>query len=183
MGSKKTVKDLEKLEEEYYPLVLEVVRDGFRLSGHSTDFDLTGHPKGKSIPERFLKEPSLKKYSKLPTPDIMGWVWRGSEENKKLVIVEFKLSPKFEDIFQTKGYGELFNSDWTFLLSYKPFYESSGKVLDYAITNPELLKIHHCDSRKTCINVRILHATPEGKITTGRLGTDLDSFPTDCPYL
>lgn len=164
-------------EHKYYPLVKEALESEFRNHGYCVDFEVTGHPKGKRIPERFLlKNDMLKGYIKrvLPTPDVMGLVWKPSGDSKKLVVVEFKPSPEFTDIFQTKGYDELFRADYTILLSAKSISESSQRTMDLIGTDPQLLKTK---GGKGKIYIMFVHKTAEGELTLGRLGSEVGHLP------
>ena len=162
-------------EYRFYPTVRQAIEESFGIHGYSVDFEITGHPKGKPIPERFLKDDVLLKHKRwLPTPDIMGLVRKRTEkDSEKLVIVEVKLRPTFMDIFQAKGYDELFNSDFTFLVSQFPLYDSSKKVLDFVSVRPGLL-----DTRNgKWIVLKFLHITPEGIVTLAQLGSDVGLLP------
>lgn len=104
-------------ESRLYELVREAIEQLFKVQRYFVDFEITGHPKGKLIPEKFLKSATLLKYrrARLPTPDIMGLVWKKTrQDNQELVIVEVKNRPTYRAIFQAKGYAELFYSDFTF---------------------------------------------------------------------
>lgn len=162
-------------ESRFYEVACEAIEELFRVQVYSVDFEITGYPKGKQIPERFLRDDVLLKHKqRLPTPDIMGLVRkRIRQEVQKLVIVEFKLRPTFMDIFQAKGYGELFNSDFTFLISQYPLYSSSKKVLDFVTERLGLLSTRNGKS----IIIKFLHKTPEGKITLAQLGSDVGILP------
>ncbi|HJX69758.1 MAG TPA: hypothetical protein VJ441_01555 [Dehalococcoidia bacterium] len=165
---------MEKVREsEFYGIVRQAIEDLFSIQRYSVDCEITGHPKGKQIPDRFLRSSVLLKHKRwLPTPDIMGLVQRKPRQSE-LVIVEFKLKPTFMDIFQAKGYGQLFDSDFTFLISQHPLYESSRKVLDFVKQSPELLSTGN--GREVIIE--FLHKTPEGKITLAQLGSDVGILP------
>ena len=164
-------------EREYYPLVSETLENAFRNHGYCVDFEVTGHPKGKRIPERFLlKNDTLKGYIKkvLPTPDVMGLVWRPPGDSKKLVVAEFKPSPGFTDIFQTKGYDELFYADYTILLSAESISESSRRTMDFIKIDPQLLKTKGCKGK---IYIMFVHKTTEGELTLARLGSEVSHLP------
>ena len=165
---------MEKLKEcTFYSVACQATGDLFSIQGYSTDFEVTGHPKGKQIPDRFLRDNTLLKHKRwLPTPDIMGLVQR-KPTSCELVVVEFKLKPTFMDIFQAKGYDGLFNSDFTFLISQHPLYESSKKVLDFVKQRPELLITRNGKE----VVIKFLHKTPEGKITLAQLGSDVGILP------
>jgi hypothetical protein len=78
------------------------------------------------------------------------------------------------DIFQTKGYDELFNSDYTLLLSAESISESykrSKSITDFIKHNICLLKTK---AGKSNIYVYFLHETPEGTVTLARLGSEVD---------
>jgi hypothetical protein len=156
-------------EFKFYNIVRQALEDLFTVQAYSVDFEITGHPKGKQIPDRFLRDSILMKHKRwLPTPDIMGLVQRKSSQSK-LVIAEFKLKPTFMDIFQAKGYDGLFNSDFTFLISQYPLYVSSRKVLDFVKQKPELLNTNNGKE----VAIYFLHRTPENKITLAQLGSDM----------
>lgn len=165
-------------EDRFYPMVKKALEEHFWNHYYDVDFEITGYPQGKNIPEKFLKDSFLREWVKrvkLPTPDIMGWVWKDfNKKEKKLVIAEFKKSPSFRDIFQVKGYAELYRSDYTLLLSREPLYDSSKQVLDFIKERPGLLKTKW---RKSEIIVMFLHKTPEGIITLARLGPDIGILP------
>ena len=166
-------------EHKYYPLVKKALEDEFKNHGYCIDFEVTGWPLRRNIPERFLqKNGMLKKYKRvLPTPDVMGLVWRGNQ-NKKLVVVEFKVSPRFQSLFQAKGYDELFNSDYTFLVGAQSISESSKSTVAYIRNNTELLETKRGSAK---IYICFLHKTAEGAITLAQLGneTDLPCIPTE----
>ena len=169
-------------EWEYYDLVKEALEGEFKNKGYCVDFEVTGHPKGKRIPERFLlKNATLREHIKevLPTPDVMGLVWRSPGDSKKLVVAEFKPSPKFEDIFQTKGYDELFSADYSLLVGAKSISESSQRTMDFIRTNPQLLKTKEGKGK---IYIMFVHKTTEGILTLARLGSEVD-LPDLCADL
>lgn len=160
-------------EYKYYDLVREALENEFKNKGYCVDFEVTGYPPRKRVPERFLcKNELLRKYvAVLPTPDIMGLVWQQQDQNKKLVIAEFKQSPRFRHIFQTKGYDELFKSDFAFLVGAEAISESSKSTMAYVRNDRTLLETK-CG--KSQIYVYFLHKTSEGAITLARLGTEVD---------
>jgi len=168
-----TVPNSRLREHEYYSLVKEALEGQFRNSGYCIDFEVTGWPPKRSIPERFLrKNGTLKKHKRvLPTPDVMGLVWKRGNQNKKLVIAEFKPSPRFRSLFQAKGYDELFNSDYTFLVGAQPISESSRSTVDYVRNNTGLLETKRGWGK---IYIYFLHKTAEGAITLARLGSEID---------
>ena len=164
-------------ESRLYELVRGAIEQLFKVQGYSVDFEITGHPKGKLIPEKFLKSATLSKYrrARLPTPDIMGLVWKKTrQDNQELVIVEVKNRPTYRAIFQAKGYAELFYSDFTFLISQQSLYTSSPKVLDFVKEKPELLSTRNENE----IIIQFLHKTPEGIITLAQLGSEAGILPT-----
>lgn len=163
-------------EEEYYPKVRKALENHFQNKGFSVDFKVIGRK--KSLVRQFLPENSklLRDVRPLPTPDIMGFIWRQPQQKRKLVIAEFKLSPTFMDIFQVKGYDELFNPDCTFLLSLEPLSESSRFTIDYIRDNTDLLKT---ERDKSEIYIKFLHETPEGTITLAVRGDEID-LPDEC---
>lgn len=164
-------------ESRLYELVRGAIEQLFKVQGYSVDFEITGHPKGKLIPEKFLKSATLSRYrrARLPTPDIMGLVWRSTrQDNKKLVIVEVKKKPNYRDIFQTKGYDELYNSDFTYLISQHFLYMSSPKVLDFIEESPELLRTRK--GNDVCIMT--LYRNSAGEIHLGQLGPEAGILPT-----
>ena len=112
--------DNQMREEQYYSLVKEALEDHFRNKGCFVDFEVNGRK--KPHPRFLFKNATLSKCDRrtLPTPDIMGLIWTQRKKEKKLVIAEFKPSPRFRDVFQTKGYDELFDSDYTLLLGADP---------------------------------------------------------------
>jgi len=164
-------------EYQFYERAKTAVESYFTIQGYTVDFEVTGYPPLKKVPERFLKEQVLLKYrDQLPIPDIMGWVasrWHKKLRNK-LVVVEFKKKPKFWDVFQAKGYDELFDADLTLLLSQYPLYESSRKLFDFLSEKPELTRTKDGMSH---IVVKFLHITPDGAITLAQLGTDTGKLP------
>ena len=119
-------------ETRYYELVKEVLEDVFGNRGFNHRFEVIGN---KKPPLDFLfVNPVLKKYrNRLPQPDVMGVIWRKNQDLRKLVVVEFKENPTFRDIFQTKGYHELFKARISWLISDKPFSESSKATTITAI--------------------------------------------------
>lgn len=164
-------------ESRLYELVRGAIEQLFKVQGYSVDFEITGHPKGKLIPEKFLKSATLSKYrrARLPTPDIMGLVWKNiRQDSQELVIVEVKKRPTYRAIFQAKGYAELFYSDFTFLISQQPLYTSSPKVLDFVKEKPELLRTRN----EKEIIIQFLHRTPKGIITLAQLGSEAGILPT-----
>jgi hypothetical protein len=163
-------------ESRLYELVRKAIEQLFKVQGYLVDFEVTGHPKGKLIPEKFLKSATLFKYrrARLPTPDIMGLVWRNTrQDSQELVIVEVKKRPTYNAIFQVKGYAQLFYSDFTFLISQEPLYTSSLKVLDFVKERPELIRT----SESKEIVIQFLHRTPEGIITLAQLGPEVGILP------
>jgi len=159
-------------EHKYYPLVKEALEGQFKIHGYCVDFEVTGWPPRRNIPERFLqKNKILERYIRaLPTPDVMGLVWQGNQ-NKKLVVVEFKVTPGFRSLFQAKGYDELFNSDYTFLVSTEPLSERSKSTVAFIRNNTELLETKRGLAK---IYVCILHRTPEGAITLAQVASEID---------
>jgi hypothetical protein len=168
-------------EYEFYNIVKETLEHALKEEGWHTDFEVTGHPINKKIPERFLRSDVLKNhqrsgYGRLPTPDVMGLVWSiRRAENKKLVIVEFKKSPKFWDIFQAKGYHELFRSDFTLLLGQEPIRDSDHKVIGFLQENRDLLRTN--DGKY--IAVEFLNKSFDGIISSVRSGADIGILPDD----
>jgi len=170
-------------EEKYYPKVRKALENHFQNKGFSGDFKVIGRK--KSLVRQFLPENSklLRDVRPLPTPDIMGFIWKQPQQKRKLVIAEFKLSPTFMDIFQTKGYDELFNSDCTFLLSLKSVSESSKvsiRTIDFIRQNPDLLRTKLGKSR---IYIKFLHETREGTITLAVRADELDLPDEDIELL
>lgn len=164
---------MKEKEEDYYNQVKETLELHFSLYGLKTDFEITAE---KKIPCRFLKSDILKKQKTLlPMPDIMGLVWRNKKEYSKLVIAEFKIAPTFRDIFQTKGYAELYNADITFLISKTPFSKNYKRIFDFLKATPHLLKV---DCKKQ-IYIRFLHKVNEGPPTLAILGNEIEIFPLD----
>ena len=163
-------------EYEYYPLVKEALEGEFKSKGYYTDFEITGHPRKKNLPSRFLfKNNPLQDYIRvLPTPDVMGLVWI-QQYDIKLVIAEFKCSPRFRDIFQTKGYDELFDSDHTFLVSAESVSKSSQSTIAFIRNNPQLLKTKSGISE---IYIYFLHKTTEGIITLAQRADEIDVLPS-----
>jgi len=164
-------------ESRLYDLVREAIERLFKVQNYSVDFEVTGHPRGRLIPEKFLKSATLLKYrrARLPTPDIMGLVCKKTrQDGQELVIVEVKNRPTYRAIFQAKGYAELFYSDFTFLISRQSLYTSSPKVLDFVRERPELLRTG--DEKE--IIIQFLHRTPEGMITLAQLGSEAGILPT-----
>ena len=169
---------MSKQEESWlYEFVRKAIEQSFKVQGYEVDFEITGHPRGKFIPERFLSSEMLLKHrrDRLPTPDIMGLVWRSTrQDNKKLVIVEVKKKPNYRDIFQTKGYDELYNSDFTYLISQHFLYMTSPKVLDFIEESPELLRTRK--GNDVCIMT--LYRNSAGEIHLGQLGPEAGILPT-----
>ena len=165
-------------EYKYYEKAKKALEDHLINKGFHTDFEITGHPKGKAIPEKFLfKNTGLLNGGKLPTPDIMGLIWTSQENKRKLVVAEFKINPVFADIFQTKGYDELFDSDCTYLLSKCSISESSRNTMNFIRNNIQLLKTK---MGKSEIFIMVLNAFPKGSPPTlGRLGTETNYLPDD----
>ena len=168
-------------ESRLYELVREAIEQLFKVQGYFVDFEITGHPKGKLIPEKFLRSATLLKHrqARLPTPDIMGLVGKGTrQDNQKLVIVEVKKRPTYRAIFQAKAYAELFYSDFTFLISEQSLYSSSRKVLDFVKECPELLSTGDAKD----ITIAFLHrtpgGTPDGILTLAQLGSEAGTLPT-----
>jgi len=162
-----------KKEERFYPLVKKALENQFKPYAILTDFEITHRGR---IPDRFLKDRMLRKQKGLlPTPDIMGLVWRkGQEDDKKLVIAEVKLNPTFWDIFQAKGYDELFDSDITYLIGVaKSISKSYPRIFDFVKERPWLLKTK-CG--KSQIFIRLLHITHKGVPTLGILGSEVEMF-------
>jgi len=163
-------------EAKLYEVVRKSVEELFTVKGYSVDFEITGHPRGKLIPKRFLMSEVLLRHrrKRLPTPDIMGLVWRKTrQDSPKLVIVEVKKRPNYRGIFQVKGYAELFNSNFTFLISQESLYTSSPKVLDFVIERPELIRTRNGNE----IYVQFLHQIAGGKITVAQLGPEAGILP------
>ena len=162
-----------KKEHEYYPLVMETFEEEFRAKGFHVDFEITGHPPRQNIPERFLRNnPILLDYQRaLPAPDIMGLIWIADKNRKELVIVEFKKKFTFTDIFQTKGYDELFNPDHSYLVGLRPLSESSksGNTMAFVRNNPNLLLTKQGLSK---IIIRFLNEGRDGTVTLGVLGSE-----------
>lgn len=165
----------EKKESEFYEIAKKAVEEEFREKGYDVDFMVLGRK--RKIPERFLRgNRVLAKYNPgLPVPDVMGLVQRRRTGSKKeLVVVELKLKPKFRDIFQVKGYAQLFNADFTLLLSQYSMYESSQKVLDFVKNTPLLLRIKR-GRRK--IAVMVLHQVREGEVVLAQLAPETPVLP------
>ena len=158
-------------EERYYPKVKKALENHFQNKGFSVDFKVTGRK--RSLVRQFLPENSnlLRDVRSLPTPDIMGFIWRQPQQKRKLVIAEFKLRPTFMDIFQVKGYDELFNPDCTFLLSLEPLLESSRFTIDYIRDNTDLLKMKR---DKPEIDICFLYKIREGIFTLAKRGDETD---------
>jgi len=158
-------------EDKYYPKAKEALENHFRSKGFSVDFKVIGRK--KTLLRQFLPENPklLRDVRPLPTPDIMGFIWRQSQQKRKLVIAEFKLSPTYMDIFQLKGYDELFNPDCTFLLSRRPLSESSKFTIDYIRDNTDLLRTKRDRSE---IYIRFLHETREGISILAVRGDEID---------
>lgn len=157
------------IEPEYYPKLKKALENHFTNLGYLVDFEVIGRK--KTPLRRFFAKNSklLKDIRALPAPDIIGSIWKKPQQNRKLVIAEFKQSPKFMDIFQTKGYDELYNSDYTLLLSAKSISESSRSTIDFIKHNICLLKTK---TGKSNIYIYFLHETREGTLTLARLGTE-----------
>lgn len=162
-------------ETDFYETAKKAVEKQFRRNGYDVEFMVLGRK--KKIPERFLRgNRVLAKYNPgLPVPDVMGLVQRrrtGSKE--ELVVVEFKLKPQFWDIFQVKGYAQLFNADFTLLLSQYPMYESSQKVVEFVRSNEGLLETGHGRGK---IAVMELHQTLDGEVLLAQLVPETPVFP------
>ncbi len=161
-------------EEKYYPKVKGALENYLTNIGFSCDFEVIGRK--KSLVRRFLPKNSklLRDVRALPPPDIMGFIWSRPQQKHKLVIAEFKLSPKFMDIFQAKGYDELFDSDLTFLLSVKSISESSKisvGTIDFIRNNPDLLRTK---LGRSVIYIKFLNETCDGDITLAVRGDEID---------
>ncbi|MCK5654568.1 MAG: hypothetical protein KAH98_05465 [Dehalococcoidia bacterium] len=168
--------DNQMKEQDYYPLVKEAIEDHFKNKGYFVDFEV--HGRKKPHPRFLFKNATLSKCDRrtLPTPDIMGLIWTQQKRDKKLIIAEFKKSPRFADIFQAKGYDELFNSDYTLLLGLVPISESSKSTMAFIRNNPELLKTKRGESE---IYVKFLHPTREGAITLAQLASEIGILPDE----
>lgn len=162
-------------ESWLYEFVRKAIEQSFKVHGYEVDFEITGYPKGKLIPERFLKSDVLLKHrrNRLPTPDIMGLVWKKAKQDKReLVIVEVKQRPNYRAIFQAKGYDELFNSDFTYLISQQSLYDSSIKVLDFIKEKPDLLNTRN----EKWIDIQFLHNS-SGEIMLAQLAPETRILP------
>ncbi len=150
--------------------------------GCSVDFEITGFPPLKGVPEKYLKQEFLQRYKRvLPTPDIIGWVTPGwsSTKERKLVVVEFKMEPVFRDVFQAKGYDELFDADSTLLVSQYPLYDNSRKTFEFLSQNPKLTRTKNGSS---WVVFKFLTKTPQGKPLLAQLGTDIGVLPYAAPW-
>jgi len=165
-------------ESDYYLPVKEAFEDYFRNNGFYVDFEVTGL--NRKPLERFLPKISqlllkLKHVRALPTPDIMGFIWTPQKKEKYLVIVEFKLNPNFQDVFQTKGYAELYGSDLTYLASRESISQSSESTITFISDNPKLLETQ----RGEPIYIKFLHKTPAGAIHVVMGGDQTRILPDD----
>jgi len=159
-------------ESKFYDMTCQAIQELFELHSYSTDFEVIGGRGKCRVPVRFLKTKALQKYaSQLPTPDIMGLVKKGTRESN-LVLVEFKSEPRYRDIFQTKGYNELYRSDFTFLISREPMFKSSKKTLDFVRHDHKLLRVRY--GRR--LYIMFLHKTSEGKITLAQSAVEVGAF-------
>ncbi len=168
-------------EYEYYYIVKEFLEKALTEKGFGCYIDVTGYHFNKKIPERFLRSDTLIKhqqsrYGRLPTPDVMGLVWNiRKEKDEKLIVIEFKKNPKFRDIFQTKGYHELFHSDFALLLGLVPIRDSDNKVIHFIDDNQDILKTIDCKY----IAVEFLNQSFDGIISFVRSGADIGVLPDD----
>jgi hypothetical protein len=161
-------------ESKFYPIVKTALTNHLIAEGYLSDLEITGNH--GLVPDKYLKDGLLRTYreKRLPTPDIMGWITPRQDLTKKLLLVaEFKIKPSFWDIYQAKGYHELFLADATYLISQKPFTESYPKALPFASQRSHLLQMH--DGR--FLKVLILHSTPEGVITLGQVASEVGYLP------
>lgn len=156
-------------EQDFYKKAKETLEKHFKNYGFCVDFEMTGLK--RSIDKKFfLKNNFLLRYrGRTPIPDIMGLIWRKHAKNKKLIIAEFKEKPKFRDIFQAKGYDELFDSDVTYLLSAESISESSKSAMAFINNNPALLKTKQGKSE---IYVKFIHETKDGNLHLAMLGSE-----------
>ena len=159
-------------EDKYYPKVKQALEEYFKNQDYSVNFEVIGREK-RLLRQFFDNNPNLKRIKDiraLPAPDIIGFVWK-SQQNRKLVITEFKPRPTFMDIFQTKGYDELYNSDYTLLLSAESISESSSSTIDFIKHDVCLLKTK---AGRSNIYIYFLQETREGTVTLVRLGPETD---------
>ena len=154
-------------ERDFYTKVKEALEKKFRNDGFHVHFEITAN----KVDDRFLlKNRTLLNYrGRILRPDIMGLIWRKNSKNKKLIIAEFKEKPKFRDIFQTKGYDELFDSDVAYLLSAESISESSKSAMAFINNNAELLKTKQGKSE---IYVKFIHETEDGNLHLAILGSE-----------
>lgn len=153
---------MESKEKEFYP-------------SFSCDFEITARRR-KSL-ERFLRHKAilLKHRKELPLPDVMGFIWRPHKAERRLVVAEFKANPKYRSIFQIRGYDELFEPDFAYLVGEQAISKSSKSTIDFIRNNTQLLKSR---GGKSMIYVKLLNRTREGIVTLATLGSKTD-LPDD----
>ena len=166
---------MESNEKEFYPILKQAFQTYFTDQGFSCDFEITARRR-KSL-ERFLghKAILLKHRKELPLPDLMGFIWRPPKAECKLVVAEFKPSPKYRSIFQIRGYDELFEPDLAYLVGAQSISESSMSTIEFIRSNTELLKSRGGEST---IYPKVLFRTSEGIMTMMVLGSEGD-LPDD----
>ncbi len=165
----------EKKESEFYEIAKKAVEKEFNILGYKSNLIILGCK--RKIPEEFLRyDQILMKHNPgLPVPDMIGFVWgEKTKNNKKLVVIEFKLKPRFWDIFQLKGYAEVFNADLALLLSREHMYDSSRKVLDYIGCRREILKFNGGNG---VIPVMALSELDNGDVVLVRLVPEVGCLP------
>jgi len=156
-----------KHESRFYPAVKSALEDLFKKRGLNCQFDILGNCRP---PKELLKatNPKLLRYRNvLPSPDVMGFVWGRNFSLRKLIIAEFKETPRFRDIFQTKGYHELFNARLSLIVCKIPLSESSKSAMAYLQIDPCLLK-----TRRTKIYCALLNRIREGKVVLANLASE-----------
>jgi hypothetical protein len=155
-------------EVDWYPEVSIALKGFFTKRGYHSNFQVLGGKSGKKPTDEYLQlNPKLRQYRRyLPVPDIMGLVWRKEETQARLVVAEFKLKPKFADIFKTKGYHELFKARLTFLIGRESVSESSP-AYKYIKNAPKLIRVG-----KTKILCLLLQPLKEGGYALARLGSE-----------
>jgi hypothetical protein len=162
-----THKNSEENESRFYPIVKEALEDLFKNRGLNCRFKILGKNKPPMNLLKLTNPALLRHRNVLPCPDVMGIIWGRNYERRKLVIAEFKEKPRFRDIFQTKGYHELFNARLSLLVGPRPLSESSKSAMAYVRNNPDLLK-----TRRTKIYCALLHRIKQGKVVLSNLASE-----------
>jgi hypothetical protein len=104
--------------------------------------------------------------------------WSRTKE-RKLVVVVFKKKPRLRDVFQAKGYDELFDTDTTLLVSQYPLYDSSRATFEFLSQDAKLSRTKNGSS---WVVFKLLTRTPQGKPCLAQLGTDIGVLPYAAPW-